>query len=80
MRYDALVRRLLDAGMASALRLISVGRPNADRPPAPTVHEAEARALVEAWVTEPLLDTDDAIDDLVARVARALSRRDLRVV
>ncbi len=67
--------------MASALRLIPVSRPNVDRPPAtPTVHEVEARALVEAWVAEPLFDTDHAIDDLVARVARALGRRDLRIV
>ncbi|HEV7735700.1 MAG TPA: hypothetical protein VGR62_26230 [Candidatus Binatia bacterium] len=67
--------------MASALRLIPASRPNADRPPAaPTVHEVDARALVDAWVAEPLFDTDHAVDDLVARVARALARRDLRVV
>jgi hypothetical protein len=44
-------------------------------PPPPTPQEAEARRLVDQWIDTPFLDTRCALDDLVARVARALAHR-----
>jgi hypothetical protein len=60
--------------MPAALRLVPRTR-TADTPAPPTTpQETAARRLVEAWLDSPFPDTQRAVDDLVARVARALDR------
>jgi hypothetical protein len=65
--------------MPAALRLVSGAR-GTDGPPPPTPQETEARLLVEGWIDTPFPDTRRAVDDLIARVARALTRRGLALV
>lgn len=66
--------------MPAALRLVSGSRRTAGEPPPPTPQEVEARRLVEGWLDTPFPDTPRAVDDLVARIARALARGGLTAV
>lgn len=61
--------------MPAALRLVSGTRGIDVPPPPPTPQETEARRLVDDWLDASFADPTRAVDDLVARVAHALSRR-----
>ncbi|MCW5890514.1 MAG: hypothetical protein KIT14_08175 [bacterium] len=60
--------------MAAHLRLVTPLPPAP--PPAPTPAnpcEAEARALVAAWIDAPLTSDREPLDDLVLRIAERLA-------
>jgi hypothetical protein len=52
-------------------------RPLEARAPSPT--EAEARALVDGWVSTPFENGSAALEQLVVQIAAALACRDARV-
>ena len=53
-------------------------RPLEPRVPSPA--EAEARALVDSWVSTPFESSIAALDDLVVQIALALARRNARLI
>jgi hypothetical protein len=68
------------SGMRAALRLVWGAGRTAGTPPPPSPEETAARRLVEEWLDTPFPDTPRAVDDLVARIARALTQRGLGAV
>jgi hypothetical protein len=69
--------------MPAQLRLIWSAPERAETPREPRVPspaEAEARALVDAWVSTPFESSIVALEDLVVQISLALARRNARLV